>query len=359
MAPETRIPCTLLVSAGGLNQTLPFSIMVGEIRATDPIPDGPRTPALYWAYDNVDTFYTERPSFNWVEIRNLGTRLTLSDDQTVVVDLPSSFGPFRFYNQNFTQVSICGNGWVAPGYTTTSTYTNTALPATTIPGALCVNWDDLYPPTGGGVWYYHDAANHQFIIEWDSVAYYSSRTTFDKNQVILYDTTMAAADGNCEFMLQYLTANQTSSATVGEQDPSVQIAIQALFDGAYHRGAAPIIAGRAIKFTTDPPNVGVAENELGASLVPSAMSLAVAPNPVRRSAAIRWQVPAAGRTRLAVYDVGGRLVRTLADRVIEPGTYTTVWNGTDDEGRSMANGTYLYRLETDLGLRTTKAVLLR
>ncbi|MEO0078285.1 MAG: C25 family cysteine peptidase [candidate division WOR-3 bacterium] len=359
MAPETRIPCTLFVTSGGLNQTLPFSIMVGEIRATDPIPDGPRTPALYWAYDNVDTFYTERPDFDWVEIRNLGTRLTLSDDQTVVIDLPSSFGPFRFYNQNYTQVSICGNGWVAPGYTTVSTYTNTSLPATTIPGALCINWDDLYPPTGGGVWYYHDQANHRFIIEWDSVAYYANRSTFDKNQIILYDTTRASSDGNCEFLFQYLTANQTSSATVGEQDPTVQIAIQALYDGSYHRGSAPVVAGRAIKFTTDLPNVGVAESELGASRIPRRLALTVTPNPMRGSAAICWQVPTAGRTRLAVYDVGGRLVRTLTDGISEPGSYVTAWNGRDNSGRVVANGTYLYKLETESGCHTTKAVLLR
>ena len=61
--------------------------------------------------------------------------------------------PFRYYGQNYTQVSICGNGWVAPGSTTVSAYTNTALPSDRDAAAMvCLNWDDLYPPTGGGVW---------------------------------------------------------------------------------------------------------------------------------------------------------------------------------------------------------------
>ncbi|MBM3322735.1 hypothetical protein FJY69_04585, partial [candidate division WOR-3 bacterium] len=265
---ETPIACTLDVyaDAGYVGRQV-FTIIVGEIRICDPIPDGPRQPALYWAYDDVDSTYTECPQFSWIEIRNRGTRLTLSDDQTVVVNLPSGFGA-RYYNQNYTQVSICGNGWVAFGSTTNSSYTNSSLPTTSIPmPVLFINWDDIYPPTGGGVWYYHDTTNRCFVVEWDSVAYYSTRTNFDKYQIVIYDTTRAAADGNSEILFQYLTAVQPgTSATVGIQDPTQQIAIQCIFDGTYTRGVSPWIPGHAIKFTTDAPNVGVAE--FGASLIP-------------------------------------------------------------------------------------------
>ena len=47
------MPCTLYYYAdGGYVRSEPFTIIVGELRATDPIPDGPRTPALYYAYDD-------------------------------------------------------------------------------------------------------------------------------------------------------------------------------------------------------------------------------------------------------------------------------------------------------------------
>ncbi len=358
---EFVIPCTLRVSQLGYPvQNVPFGIEVGRLTAVDPIPDGPRTPALYWAYDDADSMYAEAPRFSWVEIRNLGTRLTLSDDQTVVIDLPSSFGPFRFYNQNFTQVSICGNGWVAPGYTTSSAYSNTNLPTTTLPGALCINWDDLYPPTGGGVWYYHDQANHRFIIEWDSVAYYSSRTTFDKNQIILYDTTLAAYDGNCEFLFQYLTANQTSSATVGEQDPTVQIAIEVLYNTAYHRAAMPILPGRAIKFTTDTIVTGLAE---GANVLSSRrLGLAPSRNPFSRSVVLNYSLPSAARVRVSVCDASGRVVRDLVNsggELVAPGVYSVAWNGRDNSGRELAAGIYFYRLTSSVGNLSRKAVLTR
>jgi hypothetical protein len=358
---ETPIPCTLDIyaDAGYVGREV-FTVVVGEIRTVDPIPDGPRQPALYWAYDDVDSGYTECPEFSWIETRGRGTQVTLLDDQTVVVSLPTGFGA-RYYGQNYTQLSICSNGWVAFGSTTSSSYTNAALPSTSVPApTLFINWDDIYPPTGGGVWYFHDTANHCFVVEWDSVAYYNPRTTFDKYEIIIYDTTVASADGNSEILFQYLTANQPgTSATAGVQDPTQQIAIQCFLDGAYTRGVSPWVAGHAVKYTTDPPNVGIAEPEFGANRVPKALSLAAAPNPVRRAASIRYGLPVASRVRLSVYDVSGRVVRVLANGNADAGTYLASWDGRDEAGRSVANGTYLYKLETQSGLRTVKSVLVR
>jgi serine protease AprX len=358
---EYVIPCTLRVSQTGLPvQQVAFGIEIGRLTSVDPIPDGPRSPVLYWAYDNADSLYAEAPVFNWVEIRGVGTPVTLSDDQTVVVNLPTSFGPFRFYNQNFTQVSICSNGWLAPGSTTTSTYSNTELPSSAMPPVLAMNWDDLYPPTGGGVRYYHDEANHRFIVEWDSVPYYSNRSTFEKHQIVLYDTTLAGWDGNCEFAFQYLTANQTSSATVGEQDPTKTIAIQALFDGAYHRASSPIVAGRAIKFTTDTVLTAVAEGR--GALNARRLSLAPSANPFVSSVVLRYSLPQSSPVRLSVYDATGRAVREIVNTGAgqqAAGNYTVAWDGTDAHGRALAAGIYFYQLETSVGKLSRKAVIAR
>jgi hypothetical protein len=355
MPPETQISCTLFVTTGGLNQTMPFTIVVGEIRAVDPIPDGPRTPSLYWAYDNVDTFYTECPTFAWVEIAGIGTRLTLSDDQTTPVSIPSGFGPFRFYNQNYTTLSISSNGFIAMGSTTTSTYTETALPNSSMPPGFYLHWDDLYPPTGGGVWYYHDAANHRFIVEYDSVPLFRAQTNYQKFEAIFYDTTLAAADGNCEVEYMYQIASDPSSCTVGEQDQTFAIFIQNLFDGSYTRGCAPIQAGRAIRYTTDPPNVGVTEPVAGASF--ALRPLEVCPNPFARAARIRWQLARDGRADLRVYDASGRVVRTLATGPHTAGSYSAAWNGADDAGRRLANGIYFVRLVTEDHTVKVKTIL--
>lgn len=357
--PETPIACTLEITAdNGYSSKVGFTIVVGEIRATDPMPDGPRTPPLYWAYDEVDSTYGEHPDFNWVEIRGLGTRLTLTDDQTTQINLPTGFGPFVYYGQSYTQVSICGNGWIAPGYSTLTTYSNTTLPNSSMPPALFVNWDDIYPPTGGGVWYYHDATNHRFIIEWDSVHYYSPREQWDKYQVILYDTTLAAEDGNCEFVLQYLTANQPgNSATLGIQDPTLAICIQLLADGSYTRGASPWVAGHAVKFTTDSPT-GIAE-PAEATLLGLDRVLAVTPSLFCNTARIHWLLARAGNAEVTVFDASGRAVRTIASGQQPAGRHSAVWNGTDDSGRELAHGVYFIRLTTPDKTAKVKTVLAR
>ncbi|MEO0079703.1 MAG: C25 family cysteine peptidase [candidate division WOR-3 bacterium] len=355
---ETPIPCTLDIYAdAGYVGHANFMIVVGEIRVIDPIPDGPRTPALYWAYDEIDSTYDECPEFNWIEIRNLGTRLSLSDDQTVTINLPPAFGPFIFYGQSYTQISICGNGFVAPGATTYSNWTNEALPKGSAPPMLAINWDDIYPPTGGGVWYYHDTLHHCFVIEWDSVAYYSQRSIFDSYEILLYDTTLAAADGNSEFVFQYRTANQTSSCTIGEQDPTFAIGICDLYDGTYVRGASPWIPGHAIKFTTDQP-VGIQEPKAEMLSVRN-RPLAVAPSLFSRRTSIYWQLKEESPVELAVFDASGRMVRSLASGRAPAGSYVTLWNGTDDTGRPLPYGIYFVRLRTPETTVKVKTVLAR
>jgi hypothetical protein len=123
----------LYLTGPGYDDSLDLSIRVGALTAADPTPDGPREPPLYWAYEDRDTAYSQSPYYEWVDITGVGTRLTLSDDQTVQVNLPSEFGGFRFYNRDYTQLSICGNGWVGPGYTTSRDYSNHTIPNTSDP----------------------------------------------------------------------------------------------------------------------------------------------------------------------------------------------------------------------------------
>jgi hypothetical protein len=355
---ETPIACSLDIYAdNGYASKAAFTIVIGEMRTIDPIPDNSQPP-LYWAYDEVDTLYPPHPEFNWVEIRDRGTRLSLGDDQTVPIPLPAAFGPFIFYGQTYAQISICSNGWIAPGYTTVTTWYNTTLPNDSMPPLLAANWDDLYPPTGNSVWYYHDSANHRFIVEWDSVHYYSPRESWDKFEIILYDTTLAAEDGNCRFLFQYLTANQPgTSATVGIQDYTATKFIQTLYNGSYHRGAAPWVTEHAIKFSTDNPTS--INEEFGVTLLGDNKILAVAPSLFKRNTVIHWLVAQDGDVELKVFDASGRTVRTILAKKMTAGKYSIVWNGTDDSGRQVANGIYFIRLITPKTSIRVKSVLVR
>jgi hypothetical protein len=341
----------------GNDTTFAISFNCGGIVASDPVPDsGPLAP-WYFAYDDGDTFYTEAPVYEWIEIHDIGTRLELDDQQTVHVSLPPEFGPFKFYGQSFDTISVCSNGWIAPGVTNDRSWQNRALPTNRNRAILAVCWDDLYPPYGNGVWYYHDQAHNRFIVEYDSVHYSWARDEWDKFQVIIYDTTLAAEDGNSVFLYQYYTANNYVSITVGEQDGADDpTGIGLLCDGGYHPGCIPLAPGRAIKFTTDHVMMAVAEGE---ARTPVDHELLAVPNPVRDWARISFGLPVPGRTRLTVHDITGREVRTLADAVLPEGRYTFGWNRRDESGREVAAGVYFYKLETPSGSLARRAVVVR
>lgn len=69
------------------------------------------------------------------------------------------------------------------------------------------------------------------------------------------------------------------------------------------------------------------------------------PNPFNPRTTIGFDLPQAGRVRLAVFDLAGRLVRTLVDEGRPQGSFEAVWDGRDAQGWEVGSGSYLARLE--------------
>jgi len=83
------------------------------------------------------------------------------------------------------------------------------------------------------------------------------------------------------------------------------------------------------------------------------------PNPFVSSTEIRFDLPVKGRVRLVIYDVHGRLVRTVVNGELPVGFHSRTWSGVDDHGGRVAAGVYFARLESRLGTRNTKFIRLR
>lgn len=83
------------------------------------------------------------------------------------------------------------------------------------------------------------------------------------------------------------------------------------------------------------------------------------PNPFNPTTRIRYQLATAGQVALRVYDVRGRLVRTLVQAGQEIGFYEVRWDGLDDEKRSVASGVYIYRLMAASVEQSRKLVIVR
>ncbi|OQB42787.1 MAG: WD domain, G-beta repeat [Candidatus Latescibacteria bacterium ADurb.Bin168] len=122
--------------------------------------------------------------------------------------------------------------------------------------------------------------------------------------------------------------------------------------------------------TSAPPEIVTASLNEGA--IPAAPSEPLrftlsqnTPNPFNPSTTIRFTLTEAGHVTLAVYDVNGRLVRTLvgptasAAQTFPSGPHEVVWDGRDSNGREVASGVYLVRLIAPEGMLTRRMVLAR
>ncbi|MBN4056233.1 S8 family serine peptidase [Rhodothermus sp. AH-315-K08] len=81
------------------------------------------------------------------------------------------------------------------------------------------------------------------------------------------------------------------------------------------------------------------------------------PNPFNPTTTISFTIPTEAPVRIEVYDVLGRLVRTLLNTTQAAGSHTVTWDGRDVSGTPVSSGTYLYRI-TAGGLAQTRAMLL-
>ena len=78
----------------------------------------------------------------------------------------------------------------------------------------------------------------------------------------------------------------------------------------------------------------------------SVLFRAATPNPFVSRTALAYELPSRGAVMLRVYDVTGRLVRSLvAGTVQEAGRYTIEWDGRDERGGAARAGLYFSRLE--------------
>ncbi len=89
-----------------------------------------------------------------------------------------------------------------------------------------------------------------------------------------------------------------------------------------------------------PPAVGVEDRGLDAPAAPAAVVLAQnTPNPFNPSTAIHFELAEAGSIELAVYDLAGRKVATLAEGDHSAGRHTVGWRPA-----GLASGVYVYSL---------------
>jgi hypothetical protein len=209
---------------------------------------GPDAGGYRW----IDSDEPGGPTFNWFEISGIGTQITTwtngtGDDGSANVTLPFNFS---YYGTNYSQLKICTNGWVSFDVASTnSAYTNTAIPAVAEPNnALLPFWDDLDVRTSGGIFYYYDAPNSRFVVQYNNVPHFSSGGPYTF-QVFLYNTG--------KIVYQYLNmVTLLNSATIGNENQTGSTGLQMVFNNTYVHNNLAIKIEKGIEWVDETPALG-------------------------------------------------------------------------------------------------------
>lgn len=338
-----------------------------------------------FGYIWIDSDEPGGPAFEWDDISSVGTPLTMTDDDN---QGPFSLGfDFSFYGNTYSQIRVGSNGFLS--FTSTSTtWTNTAIPNALEPNnAIYPFWDDLNPTKGGTIHYYADATNNRFIVQYTDIEHYSlgGETGIYTFQIILTP--------NGDILVQYLSMVGTiTSNTTGIENADGSIALQVVFNASYihddlallftrdlipwmsaepttgtiaagdsmaidvrvhpeglasgHYEGAFVVSGNATNSVTVPVTLDLVTSVTAEDLVPTVYDLSQNyPNPFNPETRIKYSLPEQATVSLKIYNLLGQEVLSMASGVYEAGYYELTWNGHNNSGSTVGTGIYFYRFD--------------
>jgi hypothetical protein len=369
------IPLYITVSnPAGYQTSCYYTLTAGNPTSSDPT--GPDQYG-YFAYDNTDVDFPEHPTYQWIEIDprdgGSGTVTEIMDDGSYTVDLPFSF---RYYGNDYSQMTICSNGWVSFIPTWMTDFNNLYIPAALGPYAMVAPyWDDLKgmktgeDSLGNGFFNniriitFYDSANNRYIVEWnDAYSNYNidllDGASLEIFQLLLYPN--VDNDGNIVF--QYHTIDNpavtSNYSTVGIENHLQNDGLTYSFANFYPITASPLQNGLAVKFTTTPPDSFVENNDQLQAILPFGM-MQNYPNPFNPETKISFNVNRKADISLEIYNLKGQKIRTLLDVSLAKGQHQIIWDGKDDKGLNAGSGVYIYKMKSGSHSEIKKMILLK
>jgi len=354
-----------ILVAGEVTDILRTSVTIGQADTSDPL--GPDSYG-YWAYDNGDQSYQQAPTYDWVELDPAqggsgATGHLLHDDESTLVSLPFAF---RYYGQDFNEITVCSNGWISFGDTWMSDFRNWHMPSALGPPNLVAGfWDDIrgHPdshippePLPREVWTRSDG--DRFIIEWNDwynlFGYVNADYYIATFEIILVP--VLGDDG--EIIMQYGTVENTDAtsnyATVGIENSPHTVGLEYTFADLYPPSCPRLRSGLAIKFTTDAPDPYLATGNPPAPLPDRIALLPGYPNPFNSEAVFPLELSERVKVQISVFNIMGQKVVDLRNEIMDPGRYQVSWNAA-----GLPSGIYFVALNAGTVSQVTKIVLLK
>jgi len=83
------------------------------------------------------------------------------------------------------------------------------------------------------------------------------------------------------------------------------------------------------------------------------------PNPFNPVTSIQFDIPEQSEVRMDIYNLMGQRVATLVNNTLEPGFHAVKWNGTNDFGKQLSSGMYIYRISANNFTSVKKLILMK
>ncbi len=99
-----------------------------------------------------------------------------------------------------------------------------------------------------------------------------------------------------------------------------------------------------------------------ASATPDNIEISTAPSPFNPSTIVSFVLPgnnSAGAVTISIFNTSGKKVKTLANRMYTPGTYSVTWDGKDDENRRVATGVYSIIINNGKIIKACRTILVK
>lgn len=353
------------------NGNYPYEVISAiQIPVSLPVPtdySGPDASG-YYAYSSSDPYFDQSPVFNWFELHGIGTAINFPDttDYTLTVNLPFNF---KYYGTNYNTLRISTDGWIAPGSGSQLNPINNVLPFNdNVSCMIAPFWSDLLhaEALAGEILYYNDAANHRFIVEWDSIGHNLAPVEENREifQVILWDPAFhPTPSGDGKIIFQYKVVEATEILTIGIENQAQNVGLQYVYNMTFNPTASEIGNNYAIKFTTEPPTVSSLITGIPGEDNPGLHEVfrleQNQPNPFTGTTLISYSLPVKSHVKLRIYNINGELVRTLQDIKQSAGSYSIEWNGLNNHGNKVTSGVYFCRLQTDSYVQTRKMFMIK
>ena len=298
------------------------------------------------------------PVYDWIEIKQVGTNLNLTDDSHTII--PIGFN-FKFYGEEYDEITIGSNGWASflpclngdgdlPDCEVIDHFFNNSITFPIGPyGLLAPFYDDLDDNVGTepfNIFSYNDTQNNRFIVQWDELANGENddlcpdacdKETF---QLILLDPNFhktETGDGVIVFQYKQITDIDDHGSTIGIESPDKNQGVEYLFNYSYHPDASTLGNGLAIKFLVESQVLSNDE-----SYLPSDYNISsIYPNPFNPSTNINVDLKVPANVSMSIIDLNGRLVKNLHEGYLPSGSHNLIWKA----DANIASGVYIVKLD--------------